>query len=158
MKKIQLGGHQKGTKIHGYAIVDDDMFKELNQWNWFLNDGGYAVRNRSAKEQLIIKKSCFVRMHRVVNNTPDDLITDHIDKNKINNTRQNLRTADKSLNGINRDKPGNNTSGYKGVHRDLCEWRAEIGINGKKIKLGRFINIEDAVKARLTAEKKYHAI
>ena len=39
---------------------------------------------------------------------------------------------------------------------DATEWQAKIGVNGEKIFLGTFQNIEDAIKARLKAEKKYY--
>ena len=34
MKKIQLGGHQKGKEIRGYALVDDSDFERLKVFNW----------------------------------------------------------------------------------------------------------------------------
>lgn len=51
-----------------------------------------------------------------------------------------------------------NTSGHKGVTwiKGRKKWRAYIGYQGKQITLGHFDNINDAVKARKQAEKKYH--
>ena len=99
-------------------------------------------------------------MHRLINNTPKNMLTDHINRDKLDNRKCNLRSGNKSLNSINRCKPSNNKSGFKGVHLDSWteKWRAEIKINGKKITLGRFNNKLDAVEARAKAEKKYHAI
>ena len=50
-----------------------------------------------------------------------------------------------------------NTSGVKGVHwhKQLNKWRAEIKINGKKISLGCYYDLEEAKKARELAEEKY---
>lgn len=51
----------------------------------------------------------------------------------------------------------NNTSGHRGVYRRENEkWRASIGFQGKVYNLGTFVDYEDAVKARLEAEKKYY--
>ena len=151
MKKIPL--------THGkFALVDDEDFDFLNQWKWHLSDGGYAQRNNLTRIGVGKYKNRMLKMHRVVNETPDKLFTDHINRNKLDNRKCNLRNATKSLNGINRGKPSNNVSGFKGVHVDGMSWRAEIAINGKRIKLGRFKKLEDAVSARLKAEKKYHAI
>lgn len=56
----------------------------------------------------------------------------------------------------------NNTSGFRGVHRVLGptpkddRWIAEIGVQRKKIYLGCFLTLEEAVKARQVAEEQYH--
>jgi hypothetical protein len=144
-----------------YTIVDDDMFEELSKWKWsYKKDGGYAVRSQYVR--LGPKKRTYKRiwMHRVINNTPDGSLTDHINQNGLDNRKINLRSGNKSLNGINRGKQDNNTSGYKGIYLDSWtgQWRAEIGINGKRYKLGRFNNIKDAIQARLNGELKYHNI
>lgn len=55
------------------------------------------------------------------------------------------------------DKPKNNTSGHKGVSwcKSKGMWEAYISIHNKRIHLGRYHNIDDAVKARVEAEEKY---
>lgn len=82
---------------------------------------------------------------------------DHEDTNKANNRWLNLRPANKSKNGANRDKPKNNKSGTKGVYWDngTQKWRAKIGVNNKHICLGRYIDIKDAQKAYAEAAIKY---
>lgn len=54
-------------------------------------------------------------------------------------------------------KRKNNTSGYKGVSWDAQrkKWVAQIRLQGKNHKIGRFLNLEDAIEARKQAEKKY---
>lgn len=53
--------------------------------------------------------------------------------------------------------PTNNTSGIKGVSYDSFyqKWNASIRINYKNKNLGYFDSIENAIKARREAEKKY---
>lgn len=82
---------------------------------------------------------------------------DHIDRNILNNSISNLRWVNKSSNGINGKISKNNTSGYNGVSWDKSrnKWMAHIKINFKFKNLGYFSNINDAVKARKTAEEKY---
>jgi len=55
------------------------------------------------------------------------------------------------------DKPKNNTSGHKGVSwcKSKGMWEAYISVHNKRIHLGRYHDIEDAVKARIEAEEKY---
>lgn len=134
-----------------FALVDDADFTFLNQWTWRLNKDGYANRRQGTKR---------VFMHRLLNGTPDGLFTDHINRNKLDNRKKNLRTCDKSLNGINRGAQNNNKSGHKGVYFEewTKKWCASLFLKGKRLYRGRFSKKEDAIKARLKAEQKYHVI
>lgn len=84
---------------------------------------------------------------------------DHIDGNPLNNNQSNLRGADKSQNMTNRALQVNCKSGFAGVDFMVARsvYRAQIHKNGKKIYLGTFKSIEDAVMARKVAEEKLHA-
>ena len=70
----------------------------------------------------------------------------------------NIRWASKSIQVINRRIGKDNKSGIKGVC--FCNthkiWKAYISVKSKSINLGHYSNKEDAVKARLVAEEKYH--
>jgi hypothetical protein len=153
MKKIKL---TKGFE----AIVDDEDFEYLSQWKWHISTNGYAMR----KEHIHIAKNKYghkiFRMHRVINNTPDDLFTDHINRDKLDNRRVNLRTVNKSQNGLNVGVGSANTSGYKGVYWDKFnnKWRAEIKVLGKKKCLGRYADISGAWLARRLGERLYAKI
>lgn len=82
---------------------------------------------------------------------------DHIDLNRSNNKWDNLREATRSQNFGNRHKYLNNKSKNKGVcwDKNANKWLAQIQINKKKIKLGRFSNIKDAKSAYEQAAAKY---
>lgn len=82
---------------------------------------------------------------------------DHIDRNKINNRYNNLREASKTCNSRNCNISKINKSGITGVswYKRSNKWRSEINIP-KKIRLGYFDNIIDAVRARWEAEIKYN--
>jgi hypothetical protein len=127
------------------ATVDDSDFEWLNQWKWHADTRGYAVRstyNRGDKQPL---KSVY--MHRAVNNTPDGMVTDHINHNKLDNRRANLRTCRQSDNIANQKIRSNNTSGYKGVVRRRTGWQAEISYRKVKRYLGNFHTKELAARA-----------
>tara|TARA_R110000772_G_scaffold3321_1_gene11945 strand:- start:199 stop:684 length:486 start_codon:yes stop_codon:yes gene_type:complete len=97
--------------------------------------------------------------HRIIyllfNFTLPPLI-DHIDRNPTNNCISNLREADKRTNAINTGTPANNTSGIKGVswHKAGGKWTAQIKYKGRKIHLGSYALLMDAVEARLKAEEE----
>lgn len=73
-------------------------------------------------------------------------------------TPENCRWATRLIQNINQRAHFDSTSGVKGVHyiKSQKAWRAVLGLNGAKIYLGQFRNMEDAVKARLAGEEKYH--
>jgi len=145
MKQIKL---TKGK----FAIVDDDMFEYLNQWKWHYVNSGYAYH--SFKE-LNWKH---IAMHRLINNTPEGFETDHINKNKLDNRKINLRTVTTSENQHNRSISKTSTSGVKGVswHKRDRYWQSLIRINGKRIYLGSFKNIEEANKIYQETERRYY--
>ena len=134
------------------TIVDDDDFERLNQWKWRYNTNGYAIRSISRKPG---KRT--IRMHREIIGTPDGMETDHINCNKLDNRKENLRFCNRSQNEANRFKYNNNTSGRKGIcwNKDRQKWVAQIQVNGKGVYLGRFTDIEDAAKAYEKAATEY---
>jgi len=83
-------------------------------------------------------------------------LVDHIDRDKHNNCWSNLREADKKLNAINSKLPSNNRSGVKGVswHKAGKKWTAQIKHDGRKIHLGSYSSLLDAVEAREKAEEE----
>lgn len=83
-------------------------------------------------------------------------LIDHINGNKHDNRLSNLRAATKQVNAINSKLPSNNKSGVKGVswHKAGQKWTAQIKHNQKKIHLGSYSKLEDAIEARLKAEEE----
>lgn len=137
-----------------FALVDNHWFDYLNQWKWCINCQGYAVRNESINGK---KTGRMIRMHRVIANTPEDKFTDHINGNKIDNRSRNLRVCDKSQNSQNRKPASNNTSGYRGIswNKRYLKWETYIEIYDKRIRLGLFRNLKDAILTRNRAAMKY---
>jgi len=90
------------------------------------------------------------------NRWPSDQI-DHVNGTKSDNRINNIREATNNQNGKNIKLKFNNKSGAAGVSYDKVnkKWRAAIKCNGKQIYLGRYINYDDAVSARMSAEIKY---
>lgn len=80
-----------------------------------------------------------------------------IKNNSKNQTETNLKYNTNFQIIENDTPPVNNTSGTKGVSwcKDRNKWEAYIAINNKKIHLGRYAKLEDAIKARKAAEDEY---
>lgn len=139
-----------------FAIVDDDMYDYLMQWKWCtykMGNNFYAARKDKG---TLFRKS--ILMHRFIMNTPNGMEADHIDLDGLNNTRTNLRNCTHAQNNQNKKKQSNNSSGYKGIvwDKERKKWKAQISVNGKHVLIGRFSNIEDAVKAYDEIAKQYH--
>lgn len=83
---------------------------------------------------------------------------DHINRNPLDNRKENLRPCTHSQNCMNQKKYTCNTSGFIGVEwrNDSKKWRANININKQRKSLGSFANKEDAIRARLQAEAIYY--
>lgn len=129
------------------AIVDDEDFEWLNQWKWYYDSTGYAVRGVWDKE---VNKQRKVRMHRVILGVTDPKIhVDHADGNPLNNTRGNLRVCTHQQNHMNERKRKNCCSQYKGVCFDkrAGKWRAYIKKDGKQIHLGLYVDEKEAARA-----------
>jgi hypothetical protein len=147
MKKIEL---TQGK----YTLVDDKDFEWLNQWKWCYSFYGYAIRNKNWKNG---KPQGLIYMHRLINNTPNGLHTDHINRNKLDNRRENLRSATDTQNAINKGLRKDNTSKIIGVSLFRNgKWRSYITFKKQTIHLGYFRDIEEARFTRKNAERIYH--
>lgn len=135
------------------VLVDDEDFEYLNHWKWQMHTGGYAYRTTGNTGNRRV-----IYMHREVNKTPRGMITDHINGDKLDNRRSNLRTVNKSKNAINTGLRSTNRSGHKGVSWSKLhnKWESYIWKNNKQIHLGIYDDITDAIKVRKKAEATYH--
>ena len=131
------------------AIVDDEDFEYLRQFKWHVTDTGYACRKDGRKNKY---------MHRELMGSPKGLQIDHINGNRLDNRRSNLRVVTVGDNRKNTGIRSDNTSGYKGVSWDKknSKWKVAIYVNSKYVHLGRFTDIEDAALAYNTAALEYH--
>lgn len=145
MKTIQL---TKGA----VALVDDEDYDELNKYKWHLHSEGYAVRTTGSgrtRERF--------RMHRLIAKTPEEMDTDHINGNRLDNRKENLRICTRAENLRNRFVGSNNASGYKGVayHKFSKLYHATINMNKKQKSLGYFKTPKEAAKAYNDSATKY---
>jgi hypothetical protein len=123
-----------------YAIVDAADFEELNKYKWHaleVADGFYAARHKDGKTVL---------MHREIMQPPPGMVVDHVDGNRANNSRENLRVCTQRQNVCNRGP--HSKSGFKGVtpHRD--KWAAKLGYKGETYRAGVFDDPVEAARAR----------
>lgn len=127
------------------VLIDLEDIEKVSKHKWHKSYSGYAVTSNSKP------------MHRLIIKCPKEKFIDHINHNKLDNRKQNLRICNKQQNAFNMKIPNTNRSGIKGVgfHKHTNKWRARIVVNDKEIYLGIFNTIEEATKARKEAELKY---
>lgn len=127
--------------------------KHAGKETGYVRHNGYKVIAISGKEYPCSRLAWLYEFGEWPN-----LEVDHIDRDKINNRISNLRLANRSQNAINRRLQSNNSSGLKGVwkRKNIDSWVAQIGLNGKTIRLGSFKSPEEAHKAYLLKAKEIH--
>lgn len=109
-----------------FAIVDALKFEELNQHPWHLSSGGYAIRNFR-----VGKATKSVRMHHmVIGKPPKGFVTDHINTNKLDNRRVNLRFVTKAGNARNHRSEA-------GVYYYKGKWNIRLQILNRTFYFGR---------------------
>lgn len=134
--------HEKSFKI------DIPDMEKIQQYYWQVNSNGYVRTNINNKEVLL---------HRFLINAPDDKIVDHINRDPLDNRKSNLRLCETIENARNKSLNRKNTSGVMGVSQlKDGTWTAYIMMYGENEHLYRGLSKEDAIKARLLAEKRLY--
>ena len=153
-KKIPLGGLKGSGK---YIFIDTEDFELVEKYKWSENIDGYANAHipDSGRSSVTGK---IILIHSLLIKAPKGMVTDHINGNKLDNRRKNLRICTRSQNLCNRGKQLNNTSGFKGVSWDKGKkkWEANIQTKGVFKFLGYFEDKIDAAKEYDKAATKYH--
>lgn len=144
MKRILLSNGE-------YAIVDDEDWLFLVGFNWYLNTGyvrSYIAGKRQFMHWIVAQRAGIDLTNQI----------DHINGNKLDNRRCNLRAATHSQNQRNSGRRLDNTSGRTGVHWcvHLQKWQARIQVDGKRVSLGVFNTKEQAVIARKIAVENHY--
>lgn len=139
------------------ALVDERDFIELNKYKWYADTAGYACRDtqKGGKRQHLY-------MHRVILGVQTSMETDHINGNKSDNRRNNLRLVTGTQNSMNRSKTKPGTSQYKGVSLSMpprqktTRWAARVKKAGQLVYREHFTSEVAAAKAYDKAAKHYH--
>jgi hypothetical protein len=128
--------------------VDECDLELVLSFDWNLDDLGYIREARPSGK----------RLHQLImGKAPDGLTVDHINRDRLDNRRSNLRWASWTGQMINRGVRKDSGSGVTGVRAlPAGRWEAYINVGKRKIHLGAFPEKALAIAARKAAELKYH--
>lgn len=140
-----------------FTFVDEEDYDDLAQFNWHVHSSGYARRNVWVSSQ---RRGSNEFMHRRIMECPEGKEIDHINNNKLDNTRANLRICEHQIqNRYNVGKrSGDYSSRYKGVSwlSDKQVWLVQIKADGKTFRVGRFDDETHAALAYDQAARIHH--
>lgn len=131
-------------------LFDLEDYDLISKYTWCKDKRYFYAKVKGTNKRIAL--------HRLIMGFPENMEVDHRHGkgSEFDNRKSNLRVATHIENCQNKSRPSNNTSGHKGVSWDKTKqkWAAQIGYHNKRITLGRFDNIEDAIECRNNAERK----
>lgn len=139
--------------IVGQAMVDNEDVESVEKHKWHLINSGYVIGYDDSNQTKFL-------LHNYLMGTKDGFIIDHINHNKLDCRKANLRYFTYSQNSLTARISKRNSSGKKGVtlfttRRGITKYKAQITVRGTSYNLGLHDNFEDAVEARQQAELQH---
>lgn len=138
---------------HGISTLIDaeDEERITNYGNWFAHQSRYVFYVENKQNRVVTK------LHRFLMLPDEGLVVDHKNRNGLDNRKTNLRSVSTTVNSQNKRRRIDNDSGVPGVYfsegRGRKHWHAQITRFGEQRLIGRFLTKEEAIQARLEAEK-----
>lgn len=123
------------------ARIDADDYPEVSRWRWYANRNGYSYGQRHGPRRVRMQ----VLLHHLVFDTPYGTIVDHVNGDRLDATKANLRVVSYSVNNRNRVRV--KKVGFKGafaVGGGL--WQARIKWDERNWNLGSYATAEDAAR------------
>lgn len=137
-------GYTSNTNEQFFFDLED--YEKIKDYTWFVGKNGYLYSKKDEK---------FYLFHRMILNIENrDVLVDHINHNKLDNRKNELRIINKQNNARNRQITSSNASGFIGtrIRCDKKKYEAYINLDGVKVHLGSFDSFTEAVKIRIEAE------
>jgi hypothetical protein len=139
---INEGAFTSGTLTDGTRfLIDTDMVDAFEKKYWHKDSKGYIISTQSDQPKELL--------HRFVLGLDGNIIIDHINRDKTDNRRENLRIVTAEQNAFNKNMLSTNTTGYVGVCKlkKKNKYFASIGRYNRKLSLGNYSDIKEAAAA-----------
>lgn len=119
------------------VLIDKDDFDKVKQGQWYIRTKRKDTHLKDIIEVLWTKKEegkqINYQIHQLILNTKfSNIVVDHINENRLDNRKSNLRITNNIVNSFNCKRKGYS---YDKVND---KYRASIKINYKELKLGRY--------------------
>lgn len=150
---VRIPLRARDGSIRAHVTIDAADAPILREYVWCMDCRGYAVANT-----VINGRRTMIYMHRkILGLTPGDgMKADHINRDRLDNRRANLRPVPASGNAQNVSSQRGSSSAYRGVHWDRCtrKWVAQVNMQGKSVSLGYFADEQEAAAVALNARRR----
>jgi hypothetical protein len=142
---------RRNGEVYKVKISLCDLYK-VQSIRWFVSK---SSRQIYIKSSLKYKR---ILLHNYILPRRRGLFCDHINGDTLDNRRENLRHVTRSQNCWNAKIRKDNTSSVKGViwYKNTKKWSARITYKNKRISLGHFSKLSQAINARLKAEVEFY--
>ena len=148
MKEYIINSNKYGSFT---VLLDDEGYQYFIDNNITLSLNN-AKRYKNPYIQFKNKCTDGVRrwtlLHRFITKCPDDKMVDHINRNPLDNRKENLRLCTNFENCQNKKEKNNKLPIGVNYHKASSKYRAYIVHGNKQISLGYYKNLDDAIKAR----------
>jgi HNH endonuclease len=117
----------------GYImLVSKQDLNLVMNYKWYLNSNGYPGTYGSIHKDEENWGAPYPLHRFLFVGIPEGYVVDHINRNRLDNRRQNLRIITAKQNSFNRKKPKNSKNKYKGVRKmGGGKFKAVISKDGK---------------------------
>jgi hypothetical protein len=139
------------NNVYGEKLctIDIEDIPRIRMFKWNISHITKRNKTHYVVSQIGGKTIC---LHRLIVSFPEKQI-DHLDRNGLNNCKNNLREVTPSENCLNKKVQPNNKLGVKGIQKRTYSkgqivYRARIRIHGKLINIGQSNTLEGAIKLR----------
>ena len=132
------------TKAGQEILVCDRDYELFKHMPWGIDSGGYPRTWVHVKIEKYKYKTKTVHLHRLIFNSNKNLVVDHINRNKLDNRRCNLRLVNRAINSINSSLHDNSS----GVKKHKTKWCAYGTENDEYVHIGVYKTKALAIEAR----------
>jgi len=143
--------YDKNLKEKARAVIDLDDVERCEPYKWTLRTDGYVATK---------KKYRHIKLHRFIANTPKGLHTDHLNKDRLDNRKSNLKVCTQQENNKNKGIYETNKSGHRGVEireqKTKTSYMVNLRFEGVNHYLGSFDTLEQAIQTRREGEMKFY--
>lgn len=129
------------TNTNEPFLVDIDIYEKIKEHAWHKNSDGYISTNIFKDGKVNV-----IKLHHLIIPQKQGYVIDHINRNRLDNRKNNLRYVTQQQNTWN---SSSFKSKVRGVHKSKKKWRAVI----QNKTIGCYDTIEEAIRSRLIAEK-----